>query len=292
MRNKILIGIILAALIFATVFFWYTGEATVSIVSLEFPPETGPYYPTIGTQDSGFLFITLQNNASSDVNITLKVKNALEDEKGNSVPSYILVYGSSSQQPTIYEPIGEVSLKPGMNNIRIFFGYQVPGSKKIEVEVYQRGRLIDTRSAEIEVVPPNIGVSLQYSNESRQDYHIYKVFGSLSNTGMGAAQGIEVNISIINETTNMVVSSATKEYSLRRYEFYYPMSLWEGSDKSRATLGPIAVIELAEVTPSDEKYLPASTVAKGRIGDNFKVVVTARWRDQTAKAEMDIPPNT
>ncbi|NJD78236.1 MAG: hypothetical protein FIB08_14285 [Candidatus Methanoperedens sp.] len=289
MRNKVLIGIALAALIFAIAFIWYSGETTVSIVSLEFPPEVGSYYPTIGIQDSRFLFITLQNNATSDVNVTLKVKNALEDEKGNSIPSYLLFYESTSQRPTIYEPIGEVRLRPGMNNLRVFFGYQVPGQKKIEVEVYQRGRLVDAKSVEIEVVPPVIGVSLQYSNESRPDYHIYKVFGSLSNTGMGAAQGISVNISIVNETTNTIVSSTTKEYSLQRYEFYYPMSIWEGSDKSQSMLGPIAVIELSGSVPSDEKYLPASTVAKGRIGDNFKVVVTARWRDQTAKAEMDIP---
>lgn len=289
MRNKVLIGTVLTALIFIAIFIWYSSGATVSIVSLEFPPEAGPH-PEVGTLNTGFLYITLQNNASDDVNITLKVKNALEDEKGNSVPSYVLVYASDSQPYTINEPIGEVKLKPGRNELREFFGYQVPGLKKIEVEVYQRGKLVDAKFAEITVLPPIIGVSLQYTNESRSGYDIYKVFGSLSNTGKGTASGVEVNISIINETTNAIVSSTIKRYSIRSFEFFYPMSVWEGRDKTQTTLGPIALIELSSGAPSNEKYLPASTVAKGKVGDRYRVVVIAQWQDQTAKAEMTIPP--
>ncbi len=289
MKNKVLIGTVLTALIFAALFIWYSSGATVSIVSLEFPPEAGPY-PSVGTLDTGFLYITLQNNASNDVNITLKIKNALEDEKGNSIPSYVLVYTSDREPPTINEPIGEVKLQPGRNELRVFFGYQVPGPKKIEVEVYQRGKLVDAKSAEITVLPPVIGISLQYDNESRSGYDIYEVFGSLSNTGKGTASGVEVNISIINETTNAIVSSTTKKYTIRSFEFFYPMSVWEGKDKTQSTMGPIAVIELSSGVPSDEKYLTASTVAKGKVGDRYRVVVIAQWQDQIAKAEMTIPP--
>ncbi len=284
MKNKMIAGAIIAiVLLSAVVLYWYFTPSDVSIVSLEAPSD-------VGTLDTGFIYITLQNNGSNDVNITLKVKNALEDEKGNSIPSYVLVYGSDSQPYTVIEPIGEVKLKPGRNELREFFGYQVPGLKKIEVEVYQRGRLRDAKSAEITVLPPVIGVSLQHSNESRPGYDIYKVFGSLSNTGKGRASGVIVNISIINETTNTIVSSTTKGYSIGGFEFFYPMSVWEGSDKTQTTLGPIALVELSSGAPSNEKYLPASTVAKGKIGDRYRVVVTARWQDQTAMAEMMIPP--
>ncbi len=289
MRNKVLIGTVLTALIFVAIFIWYSSGATVSIVSLEFPPEAGTR-PEVGTLNTGFLYITLQNNASNDVNITLKVKNALEDEKGNSIPSYVLVYESNREPPTINEPIGEVKLHPGRNELQAFFGYQVPGLKKIEVEVYQGGKLVDAKSAEITVLPPVIGVSVQYTNESRSGYDIYKVFGNLSNTGRGTAQGVEVNISIIDETTKTIVSSTIKRYSLRSFESSYPMIVWEGRDKTQPTLGPIAVIELSSGTSSNEKYLPASTVAKGKVGDKFRVVVIARWQDQIAKAEMMIPP--
>ncbi len=285
MRNKMMAGAIIAiVLLSAFVLYWYFTPSNVSIVSLEPPSE-------VGTLDSGFIYITLLNNASSYVNVTLEVKNALEDETGNSIPSYVLVYGSDSEPSTINEPIGEVSLKPGTNQLRVFFGYQVPGLKKFEIDVYQKGILVDAKSAVIAVLPPIIGVSLQYSNESRPGYNIYKVFGSLSNTGKGRASGIVVNISIINETTNVIVSSTTKGYSIGGFEFFYPMSVWEGRDKTQTTLGPIALVELSSGAPSNESYLPASTVAKGKIGDRYRVVVIAKWQDQIAKAEMMIPPS-
>lgn len=289
MKNKVLIGIVLTVLFSAAIFFWYTSGATVSIVSLEFPSEAG-FPPEVGTLNTGFLYITLQNNASKDVNVTLQVKNALEDENGNSIPSYLLVYGSDGEEPTISEPIGEVKLQPGKNEMRVFFGYQVPGLKKLEVEVYQRGKLVDARSVEIKVLPPIIGVSLQYVNESRSGYDIHKVFGNLSNTGIGTALGVEVNISIINETTKEIVSSTTRRYSLDGFEFSYPMSVWVGRDKTKTTPGPIAIIELSSGVPSDESYSLASTVAKGKIGDRYRVVVIAKWQDQIANAEMMIPP--
>lgn len=289
MKNKVLIGTVLAVLLIAAIFAWYSNGATVNIVSLEFPPEENLPLE-VGTQETGNLYITLHNNASNDVNITLKVNNALEDEKGNSIPSYVLVYESNREiPPTINEPIGEVKLHPGRNELSLFFGYQVPGIKKIEVEVYQRGKLVDAKSVEIKVLPPEIGVSVQYTNESRSGYDIYKVFGNISNTGRGTARGIEVNISIIDETTKKIVSSTIKTYSLRSFESLYPMIVWEGRDKQK-TLGPIAVIELSSGAPSNEKYLPASTIARGKVGDKFRVVVIARWQDQISKAEMMIPP--
>lgn len=281
MRNKMILGIILLLLVSVTLFFYQTGKADVSIVDIGVPSE-------LGTLDSGYAAVMLQNNASKDTNVTLNVKNAIEDENGISLPTPIVLVDVNYEGPSTFPR--EINLKPGINKVNIFYGYQVPGKKIVEVEVSHRGKLIDTKSAEITVHPPVIGVSLQYTNESRPSYDIYKVFGSLSNTGKGTALGVEVNISIINETTSAIVSSTIKRYSLRSFEFFYPMSVWEGPDKTQSTLGPIAVIELSSGAPSNEKYLLASTVAKGKVGDRYKVVVTARWQDQIAKAEMVIPP--
>lgn len=280
MRNKMIVGIILLVLASVTLFFYQAGKADVSILDIGVPSE-------LGTRDSGYASVMLQNNASKDINVTLNVKNAIEDENGISLPTPIVLVDVNYEGPSTFPR--KIKLKPGINKVNIFYGYQVPGKKIIEVEVSYRGKLIDTKSAEITVHPPVIGLSLQYTNESRSGYDIYKVFGSLSNTGKGSASGVEVNISIMNETTNAIVSSTIKRYSIRSFDFFYPMSVWEGKDKIQSTLGPIAVIELSSGAPSNEKYLLASTVAKGKVGDRYKVVVVARWQDQIKKVEMMIP---
>ncbi len=283
MKNKVLIGIGLLVLISAVMLAWYFTGDNVSIAGIDVPPR-------VGTQYSGWATIVLQNNASKEINVTLKVKNTLEDEKGNTLPPPIAIVESSHNTPyTIIEYPEEVNLKPGKNEVNVFFGFQVPGIKKIEVQVYQKGRLVDSTSTEIEVFPPVIGVSLQYANESHPGYTIYKVFGNLSNTGMGGAQGVEVNISIINETTKAIISSTKRGYTLLGNDSSYPMSEWEVNYWTR-TPRPIALVELSSGATSDEKYLDALTVAKGNIGGSYRVVVIARWQDQTAKAEMTIPP--
>lgn len=280
MKNKILIGTVITALISVAILIWYFSGIGVSIVSIIVPSE-------VGTQDSGYATIILQNNASKDINVSLKVKNTIEDEKGKSLQEPIIIVGASGRELDALP--AEVSLKPGINQINVYYGYQVPGLKKIEVEVYQKGKLADAKSAEVNVLPPQIRVDLPYTNESKSGYDIHKVFGQLSNSGRGTALGVVVNISIIDETTKTVVSSATRTYRIRAYTFFEPMNTWRGKDgleKQEA----IAIIELSGGATSNEKYVPALTVAKGKIGDRYRVVVTAQWQDQIAKAEMMIPP--
>lgn len=280
MKNKVLIGTVITALISVAILIWYFSGIGVSIVSIIVPSE-------VGTQDSGYVTIILQNNASRDINVTLNVRNAIEDEKGKSLPEPIIIVGASGRELDALP--AEVSLKPGINQINVYYGYQVPGLKKIEVEVYQKGKLADAKSAEINVLPPQIRVDLPYTNESKSGYEIHKVFGQLSNSGRGTAVGVVVNISIIDETTKTIVSSATSKYRIRAYTFFEPLNTWRGKDgleKQEA----IAIIELSSGAPSDEKYVPALTVAKGKIWNRYRVVVTAQWQDQIAKAEMMIPP--
>lgn len=280
MKNKVLIGTVITALISVAILIWYFSGIGVSIVSIIVPSE-------VGTQDSGYATIILQNNASKDINVSLKVKNTIEDEKGKSLPEPIIIVDASGRDLNTLP--AEVSLKPGINQINVYYGYQVPGLKKIEVEVYQKGKLADAKSAEVNVLPPQIRVDLPYTNESKSGYDIHKVFGQLSNWGRGTAVGVAVNISIIDETTKTIVSSATRTYRIKTYTFFEPMNTWRGKDgleKQEA----IAIIELSSGAPSSEKYVPALTVAKGKIGDRYRVVVIAQWQDQISKAEVMIPP--
>jgi hypothetical protein len=282
MKNKVLIGTVITALISVAILIWYFSGTGVGIVSIIVPSE-------VGTQDSGYATIILQNNASRDINVTVNVRNALEDEKGVSLSTPILIVDTSSQPGTFIELPKEFSLKPGVNLINIYYGYKVPGLKKFEVEVYQKGKLADTKSAEITVLPPQIRVELQYTNGTLSGYDIYKVFGSLSNFGRGTAAGVAVNISIIDEITQKVVSSSTRTYRIRDYTFFQPMNTWRGKDgleKQEA----IALIELSRSTPSNESYVPAATVAKGKIGNRYRIMAVAQWQDQTSKAEVIIPP--
>ncbi len=278
MRNKIIIGIIITALVSVAILIWYFSGIGVSIVSIIVPAE-------VGTHDSGYVAILLQNNGSKDINVSLKVKNTIEDEKGISVQEPIIIFGASGLDALP----AEVSLKPGINQINVFYGYEVPGLKKIEVEVYQKGKLADAKSADISVLPPQIRMELQYTNESKSGYDIYKVFGSLSNFGRGTAVGVAVNISIIDEATEKVVSSSTKIYRIRDYTFNQPINTWRGKDGFETQV-PVALIELSSGAPSNESYVPAATVAKSKIGSRFRVVAFAQWRDQISKAEMLIPP--
>jgi len=279
MRNKIFIGILLFVLILVITTVWYFSGISVSIVSIVVPSE-------VGTYDSGYVAILLQNNGSKDINVSLKVKNTIEDEKGVSVQEPIIIVGASGLDALP----AEVSLKPGINQINVYYGYQLPGLKKIEVEVYQKSKLADAKSVEVNVLPPQIRVELQYTNESQSGYDIYKVFGSLSNFGKGTAKGVAVNISIIDETTGKIVSSATRgEAQIRDYTFFQPMNTWRGKDGLEKQAA-VAIIELSSGASSNESYVPALAVAKGKIGNRYKVVVTATWRDQVVSSEMRVPP--
>ncbi len=103
MRNKVLFGTVITLLISVAILIWYFSGIGVSIVGIIVPSE-------VGTQDSGFATILLQNNASKDINVSLKVKNTIEDEKGKSLPEPIMIAGASGRDLDALP--AEVSLKP------------------------------------------------------------------------------------------------------------------------------------------------------------------------------------
>ncbi len=299
MRNKMVaITIIAIILLSAGVLFWYFTPSDIKIVSLEAPVEL-----RLGQLSS--LRINLQNNASEDVNVTINVKNAFVDEKGESLKGFtILAYANLSynESNAVDSPRKEVLLKPGSNFIVVSIGYQVPGAQKVEVEVYQRGKLADSRTIEFNIPKPEIEVLLFNHRGINGTNEIHSVYGYLQLRGKGYAPGVAVNISVINELTNTTVSTVRRRYSLRsELDESEPLVTWEYRNSTydpvtgarttydTKTYAPIVVIELAKDEPSNEKYIMSPVVVKGRIGDKYKVVVTATWVDQVVSSEMKIP---
>lgn len=299
MRNKMITGAIIAAVLLSgMVLFWYFTPSEISIVSINAPKEI-----VIGQLDE--LIINLQNNASKDVNVTINVKNAFVDEKGESLKGFtILAYGNLSNMSNYISPNAvdrpqkEVLLKPGSNIIVVSIGYQVAGAQKIEVEVHQQGKLADSRTIELNVLKPTIKLFLQDHEGINGTNEIYSVYGYLQIEGKGYASGVAVNISVINELTNTTVKTVTRRYSSG---IEGPLITWEHSNVnedpvtgarttvSTKTNAPIVVIELSKDEPSTEKYIMSPIAVKGKIGDIYRVVVTATWVDQVVSSEMRIP---
>jgi hypothetical protein len=299
MKNKLIaVAMIAIALLFAALLFWYFTPSNVSIVSLEEPQEL-----VIGELSS--LTINLQNNASEDVNVTINVENAFVDEKGVSLKGSILWVEENSswlQLNATEKPQKEVRLKPGSNRIAAELGYQIAGTQTVEVEVYQKGKLADSRKVEINVLKPTIELLLQNYKSTNGTNEIHSVYGYLQLRGEGYAPGVAVNISVINELTNTTVKTITRGYSLRGDSYASePLITWEHRDSTydpltgartttqTETYSPIVVIELAKDESSTEKYARSPIVVKGKIGDRYKVVVTATWVDQVVSSEMKIP---
>ncbi|SNQ61420.1 hypothetical protein [Candidatus Methanoperedens nitratireducens] len=300
MKNKMITGAIIATVLLSTaVLLWYFTPSDVSIVSLEAPKEIGIY-------DLSNLKINLQNNAPTDVNITINVKNAFVDEKGVSLKGFvILAYENSSYIPSNASNVTdasqiEVLLKPGSNSITVSLGYEVPGTQKVEVEIYQRGKLADSKTIEINVLPPKISVVLQTHNGVNGTNEIYTVYGILQLlVKSGSAGNVVVNISVINELTNTAVSTATR--TIRTSSTSESIVVWSSRKSTydpvtgmmtrveTETFAPVVVIELSKSEPSAEKYIMSPLVVKGKVGDRYRVIVTAMWRDQVVSSEVRIP---
>ncbi|MFZ3060332.1 MAG: DUF4367 domain-containing protein [Candidatus Methanoperedens sp.] len=306
MKNKIIMGAIIAiVLLSAAALFWYFSPSDVSIVNVNAPKEL-----IIG--QLGQITVLMQNNASKEVNVTIDVKNSFVDAKGVSLKGvYILAYEnlsytSSNASNATETSQKEILLKLGSNSITYMVGYEVPGPQKVEVDIYQYGKLIDSRTVEINIPTPRIAMNIRNQSSINGTNEIYTVYGDLELFGQGYAPGVVVNISVINELTNTTVSTVTRSYSLNSESNGFfgpsePLVTWETrksiSDPvtgmlttiDTETFAPIVVIELAKGNPSDEKYILSPIVVKGKVGDRYKVVATARWMNQVVSSEMMIP---
>ena len=306
LKNKLITGTIVTIILLSVaVLFWYFSPSNVSIVSLEAPKEIGIY-------DLNYLKINMQNNASKDVNVTINVKNSFVDEKGVSLKEVqILAYENLSYKlaNATDKPQKEVLLKPGSNSIMFMIGYQVAGPQKVDVEVYQHGKLADSRTIEINILPAKIVMKLWSYKGINGTNEIHSVYGYLENSGKGSAPGVAVNISVINEIANTTVSTVTRTYSISSYKDLLnmgrtnePLVVWSNRTSTEdpvtgmtttittESFAPIVIIELSKNASSAEKYVMSPVVVKGKLGDRYKVVVTARWRDQVVSSEVRIPP--
>lgn len=297
MKNKSLMtaAAIAILLLFAAILFWYFNPySDVRIVSIEAPEDIGVY-------QLGYMRINLQNNASENVTVTVYVKNAFVDEKGVSLKGFTIAsYGNLSynESNAVDTSQKQVQLEPGSNYIIINIGYQVPGKQKVVVEVYQRGRLADSGTVEVNVHRPQIALDVRKHKGTNGSREVYALYPDLGLNGMGSAPDVVRNITVIDESTNATVSTAKEIYSLPGFA----RNIWVKSETSidpltdtttyvdTTIVAPSIIIELSRNGTSDEKYMPiVPVVVKGKLGDRYKVVVTATWREQVVRSEIRIP---
>ncbi len=296
-------AIMIVVLLSAVGLFWYFTPSDVSIVRVEASKEL-----LIG--QLGQLTVFMQNNASKDVNVTIDVKNSFVDAKGVSLKGVaVLSYENLNYTPSNASNVTDISqkeilLKPGSNSITYMVGYEVPGLQEVEVDIYRYGKLIDSRTVEINIPTPKIAMNIWNQTSINGTNEIYSVYGNLEIFGQGYAPGVVVNILVINELTNTTVSTVTRTYSLSTQYASYgsePLVVWETRKPAwdpitgmlttidTETFAPIVVIELSKGNPSDEKYILSPIVVKGKVGDRYKVVATAKWINQVVSSEMMIP---
>lgn len=306
MKNELITGAAVTIILLSVgVLVWYYNMSDVSIVALEAPDELEIY-------DVDYLNVSILNNATEDVNVTINVKNSFMDEKGVTLKDVqILEYENSSYKlSNISEkPQKEVLLKPGINSIMFMVGYQVAGPQKVDVEVYQHGKLADSRTIEIIVLPAKITLKVWNYKGLNGTHEIHTVYGYLENSGMEPALGVAVNISVINEITNATVSTFSKNYAISSHtdllkagKANESLVIWSSRNSTddnvtgmrttitTETIAPVVVIELSKDYPSDEKYIMSPVVIKGKLEDRYKVVLTATWKDQMVISEVSIPP--
>ncbi len=303
MRNRMIMGATIAIILLSLgVLFWYFNPSDISIVSISAPAE-------LETGQLGSIRVNMQNNASHDVNVTINVKNSFVDGKGERLKGVWVVayenlsYISSNESEVTDKPQKEVILKPGTNSMTFNVGYEVPGPQKVEVELYQYGKLIDYRAIEINVPSPKIAIQLWDHKGINGTNEVYAVYGDLKLTGKGRASGVVVDIAVINEETNTTVSTVSRIYSINtnQYEQYEPLVVWESLNSTydpvtgmrttffTQTFAPIVVIELSNGEASAEKYIMSRVAVKGKAGERYKVIVTATWWDQAVSSEIRIP---
>ncbi len=305
MKNKMIAGAIIASVLLSAGLFLYFSPSDVRIVRIDVWPEE------LLTGQLGQITVFMQNNASKDVNVTIDVKNTFVDAKGVSLKGVaILSYENLSYTPSNASNVSDISqkeilLKPGSNSITYMVGYEAPGLQKVEVMIYQYGKLIDSGTIEINVPTPRIAINLWNNTGFNGTNEIHTVYGNLEIFGKGYALGVMVNISLINELTNTTISRVTRTYSLHTRDSSYGSEFlvnWETRNSisdpvtgmlttiNTETFAPVVVIELSGGKPSAEKYILSPIVTKGKLGDRYKVIADATWMDQVVRSEMEIPP--
>ncbi len=290
MRKEVVIPVVVIIMVAALGMYWYYGDrADVRIVGLDAPQR-------LGLQTHSQLNITLMNNESVPVNVSIDVKNAFIGTNGTSHPTsrMILTETTYSGNDVSYIkriPLAEeVTLMPGANTIWISIGYVVVGNHSVEVRVYQNERLIDKGTVIVEVPVPVLSLQLEYEKLNTDDFDFYRIDGYLTNHELGSVD-VTTNVTVINDKNGEVVSTDVDHCTARGHEKKL-ISSWNISrlNISNWVDSPVTLIELAHNESSNESYMPITSVVKGKIGDRYRVNVTSTSQYQVVSAEIVVPP--
>jgi len=275
--------LILAGIILVSVIIWwhYDSSVDVSIAEISAPRTLG--VDTIRTDSMNEIELVIQNNESKNVEVTIETENAFVDENGKSVDTFI-VFGYNGYRYSDYiSTQDKISLEPGENRLTLLLGYQVTGEQNVHIRIVNNEVVLDERSFTVDVLPPELSLELNYDLKTEGKLEIYNIDAYVLNSGLGRAENVEANLSIINPETNGTIASDTWNIVVPAYS-KSPFSTWHDS--------PAGVIELSSGDNSDESYMPALAVVKGKTGEQYIVRVTAVWHDQVVEKEILVPENS
>jgi hypothetical protein len=234
------------------------------------------------------MYVTIINNESHPVNVSLNAENTFAGENGE-LRAVIFVYENDY---FVYPD--ELTLQPGENTVMMHLGYQAYGTYEVRVSIYQRGILLDKALTSIEVPVPDLGIELETDKTTINGTEIYRVDAYLVNHERNRANDVDIYINITDAATGEMVVyddsySSTNGYGYERFHIAnWDISSWNisGWDTS-----PTAVIELSPDYSSTRLYRPLTAVVKGKTGESYVVNVTAVWKDQVMTKELVIPPS-
>ncbi|MDY0387718.1 MAG: hypothetical protein RBT65_11485 [Methanolobus sp.] len=280
MRKELLLILLGIILVSATVWWHYDSSIDISITEISAPRTLG--VDTIRTDSMNEIEIVIQNNETKPVEIKLETENAFVDANGKSVDTFIVFGYDGSKYSSYTSTRDKITLKPGENKVTLLLGYKVTGEQNVQIKVMNNEAVLDEESFTVNVMPPELSVELSYDMITEGELEIYDINAYILNGGLGRAENVETKLSIIDPETNDVRASVVKDIVVPAYS-KSPFSTWQSS--------PEGVIELSSGENSDDKYMPAKAVVKGKKGEQYIVKLTVTWRDQVVEDQIIIPRN-
>ncbi len=276
-KEFVIIALIIFILILAGNFLHKGENDDVSIVSLNTPPK-------LGLSTIGQLEVVLQNNESQMVNINLDIENAFVDENGVGLSTSRMIISSiSDESQNVYDYDSQsehITISPGENKVQVLLGYEATGNYDVKVKLRQNEQVLDEKTTSIQVLPPELSVELEYSEDQTDGLLVYMIEGYISNKGPGRAKNVDTTIKISNLESGEILSSVNYDHGVGGNT---KTSLGEWRDL------PAAIIELSDTGNSDKSYMPLESVVKGKKGEAYCVTVEVRWNDQNVSSEVIIP---
>ncbi|WP_340818052.1 hypothetical protein [Methanolobus sp. WCC4] len=276
--------IVLGIILISVIIWWhYDSNVDVSITGINAPRTLG--VDTIRTDHMNEIEVIIQNNELKPVEIKLETENAFVNADGESVDTFI-VFGRESGGSHYSDYIStqdKIKLEPGENKLSLLLGYKVTGEQNVHIRIVNNEIILDEGSFTVDVMPPELSVELDYDMTTEEELEVYNIDAYVLNIGLGRAENVEANLSIIDPETGEVISSEIRNIVVPAYS-KSPFSTWHNS--------PDGIIELSTGENSDENYMPAQAVVKGRKGEQYIVRLTAVWHDKTVEKQIMIPENS